>query len=363
MIVDTVREGLLVLDFDLRVKAANESFYQTFRVQPEKTVGRLVYELGNDQWDIPKLRRLLEEVLPENKVLNDFEVEHGFEDIGRHVMLLNARQMNRHKLILLAIEDVTERRKAEQALHEFIEKQEERIEERIEERTRQVRELATRLTMAEQEERRRISQVLHDDLQQWLYGIQLKMKSAQRNAEAGRRDSLLKDFAEADDWLMQAVDLTRRLTVDLSPPILKTEGVADTLRWLVGHMEELHGLKVDLRAEDPLRTPEHDMRLLLFQIVRELLFNVVKHAGTRRAIVEARDVNHHLQICVTDDGEGFDVETAEATEAADQDGFGLFSVRERLNLFGGNMQIESAPGAGTRVTVDAPLRLEPSARA
>jgi len=119
-IVATVREPLLVLDADIKVVSANRSFYQTFKVSPEEAKGRLVYDLGNRQWDIPKLRELLEEVLPKNTSVNDFEVEHAFETIGRRIMLLNARRIyaeaNKPRMILLAIEDITERRKAERDL-------------------------------------------------------------------------------------------------------------------------------------------------------------------------------------------------------------------------------------------------------
>lgn len=115
-IVDTVREPMLVLDVDLRVHSANESFYRNFRVEPGETVGRLVYELGNGQWDIAALRELLENVLPHNQFFNDFEVQHEFENLGHRTMLLNARRVNHLQLILLAIEDVTERRRADAAL-------------------------------------------------------------------------------------------------------------------------------------------------------------------------------------------------------------------------------------------------------
>jgi PAS domain S-box-containing protein len=121
-IVDTVREPLLVLDGDLRVQSANQSFYATFHVCPEETVGRLLYELGNRQWDLPKLRTLLGEVLPQQRVLNDFEVEPHFESIGPRIMQLNARAIerggDRPYLILLAIEDITERKRAQEALRE-----------------------------------------------------------------------------------------------------------------------------------------------------------------------------------------------------------------------------------------------------
>ncbi len=122
-IVDTVREPMLVLNGDLRVRRANRSFYRTFKVTPEETVDRLVYDLGNQQWDIPWLRKLLEEVLPQDTAFDDFEVEHVFPDIGRKYMLLNARricgQNNQTEFILLAIEDTTERRQAEEARREI----------------------------------------------------------------------------------------------------------------------------------------------------------------------------------------------------------------------------------------------------
>ncbi len=111
-ILATLRESFLVLDRDLRVVSANACFYQTFHVSPETTEGRLVYELGSGQWDIPALRTLLEELLPQNHEFNDFEVEHTFPDIGRKNMRLNARRVrkpgNHSELILLAIEDVTD---------------------------------------------------------------------------------------------------------------------------------------------------------------------------------------------------------------------------------------------------------------
>jgi PAS domain S-box-containing protein len=118
-IVETVREPLLVLDADLKIISANRNFYRTFKVIPGETIGSFIYDLGNKQWDIPKLRELLEEVLPEKEAFDDFEVAHNFQNIGHKIMLLNARQIYRKdintKIILLAIEDITERRKFEEA--------------------------------------------------------------------------------------------------------------------------------------------------------------------------------------------------------------------------------------------------------
>ena len=115
-IVETIREPLLVLTADLKVISANQSFYQTFEVIPEETEGRFIYSVGNHQWDIPALRKLLEEIVPQNSHFTGFEVDHEFPVIGRKMMLLNARRIYRQgkgtEMILLAIEDITERNQA-----------------------------------------------------------------------------------------------------------------------------------------------------------------------------------------------------------------------------------------------------------
>ena len=125
-ILGSIREPLVVLDSDLKVVKANHSFYRTFKVKPEETEGILIYDLGNRQWNIPKLRELLEDILPENTIFNDFEVEHKFETIGRKIMHLNARRIyrksNQTQLILLAIEDVTEREYYKRHLEKIVEK-------------------------------------------------------------------------------------------------------------------------------------------------------------------------------------------------------------------------------------------------
>ncbi|MDP3830368.1 MAG: PAS domain S-box protein, partial [Ignavibacteriaceae bacterium] len=121
-IVNTVREPLLILDKDLRVVTASRSFFKFFKVSPEVTIGELIYNLGNGQWDIPKLRELLETIIPQKTTFDDFEVEHNFSTIGKRIMLLNARQVEwafgKEKIILLAIEDITKGRLAKKEISE-----------------------------------------------------------------------------------------------------------------------------------------------------------------------------------------------------------------------------------------------------
>jgi len=119
-IINTVREPLIALDQDLRVVSVSRSFYEVFKVNPKETVGQLIYDLGNKQWDIPKLRELLETILPQKTTFDNYEDEHDFTTIGRRIMLLNARQiergMGKERIILLAIEDITERKEIELGL-------------------------------------------------------------------------------------------------------------------------------------------------------------------------------------------------------------------------------------------------------
>src|SRR5579871_4077644 len=126
-IVDTVREPVIVLDKRLRVIAASRSFYSAFEVSPEDTQGKLLYALGDGQWDIPGLRLLLERIVPEHGVMEDYEVEHQFPDIGRRTILLNARKVfyegNSHTTLLLGIEDVTGRRLLEREREGLLQKQ------------------------------------------------------------------------------------------------------------------------------------------------------------------------------------------------------------------------------------------------
>lgn len=122
-IVETIREPLLVLDRDLRVVTASRSFYEFFKVKPEETVGQFIYDLGDKQWDISKLRELLETILPQQTAFDNYEVEHDFVTIGRRTLLLNARQIEREvgkeRIILLAIEDITERKKYEEKIQQM----------------------------------------------------------------------------------------------------------------------------------------------------------------------------------------------------------------------------------------------------
>jgi PAS domain-containing protein len=142
-LAEVAREFLLILDSDLRVISANPIFYQNFKVLPEQTEKKLLYELGNGQWNIPELKKLLEEILPDKKVVKDYEVQHVFETIGEKTMLLNARQIDSVQLIILAIEDITDRKSLEAQLAEYTKGLEMSVANRTRELENKIKELET----------------------------------------------------------------------------------------------------------------------------------------------------------------------------------------------------------------------------
>lgn len=217
----------------------------------------------------------------------------------------------------------------------------------LESRHADLKRLATELTTAEQRERRRIAQVLHDDLQQLLVAARMRLQAP---GGEGRTGSVL-------SLIDQALESSRSLTTELSPPVLFQEAFGTSLRWLARRMEQQHGLLVTVDDEPGAEPPTDDWRVFLFTAVGEALFNVVKHAGVKRAGVSLRREDGTLRVTVTDSGAGFQA-LERATSGDAVGGFGLFSIRERIGLMGGYARVASRVGEGTRVELVVPLSPE-----
>ncbi len=216
----------------------------------------------------------------------------------------------------------------------------------LEQRAEQLRHLAVELTQAEQRERRRVAAVLHDHLQQLLVAARLQVGVARKGPDP--RASL----PSVDDLLSEALAATRSLTAELSPSILHTGRLSEALQWLAQWVADKHGLTVQVEADAAVDLPE-DVRTMLFQAARELLFNVVKHAGVERATLHLCCAGEgEARLTVADEGAGSDP-TLFGQARADG-GFGLHSIRERLELLGGRMEVDTTPGRGTRVTLVVP---------
>lgn len=230
------------------------------------------------------------------------------------------------------------------------------LEERVKERTAvasqravQLSALAAELTEAEERERRRLAQVLHDHLQQLLVAAKLNLGILERRVNDTDRN----DVHRVDELIRESIDLSRSLAVELSPPILYEAGLVAAVQWLGRWMGEKHGLVTYVEAEKDLVEIPENQRVLLFQVIRELLFNVVKHAGSDEAYVIMNcDDDGRIRISVQDDGRGFDVDSISGDHATSGEHFGLFSIDERLRLMHGSIDVNSTPGKGTVVNIE-----------
>lgn len=247
--------------------------------------------------------------------------------------------------------DITERKRTERKLRAAQKELEDKVRQRTAElqmRADQLSRLASELTVAEQRERHRLARVLHDHLQQLLVAAQMKLRGLSAEAEKNHKAVL----NQLEELVSEAISESRSLTVELAPPILR-EGFASGLHWLADWMWQHYDLKVELRLDRRVTIPREDVRILLFQSTRELLFNVAKHAGSKLALVETGiHEGNDLFVTVSDRGGGFD--PAVLFDRTAGTGFGLLSIRERLSVLGGRLTIDSESGKGTRVTIIAP---------
>jgi PAS domain S-box-containing protein len=222
---------------------------------------------------------------------------------------------------------------------------------------RQLRALATELGQTEHRERLRLARILHDHLQQILVAAQFNL------ATIGGRGGDRQAVERVSGILDEAITAARTLTAELSPPALQEKGLTAGLEWLGREMHKKHGLRVDVRAEAGVEPGAESVRFFLYEAVRELLFNVVKHAGSSRARVSTSRLGmDEIRVVVEDSGAGFDVGRLEAGELGSS-GFGLFSIRERLSYLGGRLTVESEVGRGARFTIVAPFLAAASAGA
>jgi len=332
-VFDTVREPLIALNADLRVWLANKSFYNSFKVTPEQTEGRLIYELGNSQWNIPKLRELLEEIIPHDDSFEDFEVEHEFESIGRKSMLLNARRINSGRLILLAIEDVTEQKRIENELRHF-------------------------------------ANIASHDLKEPVRMITSYLALLQRQAD--------KNDSKSAEYMEFAIDGARRMGA-LIHDLLKHSSVGrqtklGPVNFNVVLKNVLEDLKVSL-SESGVQVTHDDLPTLIGdstefeQLLQNLISNAVKYRGNEspRVHVSAAKTGADWVFRVEDNGLGIDpkdhkrifnaFERLHTRAEFPGSGLGLTTCRKIVEEYGGRIWVESEKGRGSRFFFTLPANV------
>src|SRR5262245_17525105 len=356
LLLETAAQGIASVNARGLIVTANRALETMFGSQPGELIGQSIEQLvpmpvgdshQQSSYFVAPLRRLM---------------GGGLDLVGRRQdgsacpieVSLNHVPTSDGGRAIAFVTDITERRQAALAL------QERTVE--LERRSAQLSRLASELTLAEQHTREQLAKTLHDGLQQLLVSTAMNIdRLMQQGAPAGigPEDPL----SEVKGQLAEAIDAARSLSYELFPPVLERSGLPAALAWLADWTRKKYGLEVELHADSLANSNRKDIRTLLLESVRELLFNAVKHARVDRVRVNlTREPNDMLHITVTDQGVGFDPWVIERAQT-EQIGWGLFSIRERLTLLGGRFEIESAPGRGSRFVLTVPRAMAPGSTA
>ena len=329
------------VDEEGRIVDVNKIELETLGYSREEFLGKLLLEVIH-----PDYRKVTKKVLErtlEGEYVRAYETAFVSKKGERILVEVNVVPKIEGEKVVGAramIRDITKRKKAEKKL----------LEDK-----KQLRSLASELSLTEERERRRIATELHDTIGQSLVISKIKLDALRTSAPSGDLATTLEEVCNSLD---QTIQEAGSLTFDLSSPILYELGFEPAVAaWLTEEIEEKHGIATKLEEDKQPKPLDDDVRVLLFRTVRELLVNVVKHARAKKIKVSICRVGGEIHVSVEDDGVGFDPAEIRAT-AVRKGGFGLFSIRERLEQLGGHLELESAPGRGTKATLIAPLKRE-----
>jgi len=303
-----------------------------------------------------------------------FETSHVRKDGSTFPVEVSAQSIHiGEKPFILAFDrDITERKLVEDKLMHYYEKLEELVRERTRELIeanenlqveigerkkaektllsyqKQLQSLTSQLALLEENEKRRIATELHDAVGQTLALSKIKLGQLNKSASSPEMKSSIKEILQLVE---QTIKETRTLTFELSPPILYELGLNQAIQWLIDQFRAKHDLNITLESDGFDKQFDNNVRFFLFQAIRELLFNIVKHAHATEVTLTMSGSSRELQIIIDDNGIGF------SKPSVHYDGFGLFNIRERMNHINGTFEIKSKPGRGTRVTLVAPFEV------
>ena len=375
-IVNAIDDPIFVKDQQHRWVVLNEAACQVMGLSREEIIGKsdydifhkeqadvfwekddLVFQTGKTNVNEEKItwHGELRTVSTKKSVFTDSLTGEKFitgtiRDITKHKLSEETLQKSRDELELRVEQRTADFKRANEELRTEISERR-KIEQQLIEYQKQLQSLASELSLAEERLRRRIAIDVHDRIGQNLAISRIKIESL---ADSISSPKCNKTLNEIRDLMAQTIASTRSLTFELSPPVLYELGFEPAIEWLVRQTRQQHSLSAEFENDGRPKPLDDNIRVLLFQAVRELLVNVVKHASAKKVTVSTRRVNNEIRVEVTDDGVGFDVSKLGSSDHK-TDGFGLFSIRERLSYISGRLDIESTPGGGTQVTLAAPI--------
>jgi PAS domain S-box-containing protein len=335
-IFESISDAVLILDKDHHVLDANRAVIAALKQPKEQITGRLCYELFHCS-DCPP------DQCPHEKLLRSEHPETSemvIESLDGTYLVTVAPILDQQRKVIKTIhiaKDIAERKKFEQQLLTY---------------QKQLRCLASELSLAEERLRRRIATDIHDRIGQNLAMSKIRIESL---IESVSSPQLTETLTAIRDLISLMIEDTRSLTFELSPPVLYELGFKAAVEWLVRQMRQQHGLSTQFKDDGKLKPLDDNVKVLLFQAVRELLVNVAKHAHAHNVKVSSQMLGNDIQISVEDDGVGFDISEKPSYRHYNTGGFGLFSLRERLENIGGRLSIKSRTGYGTEISIVVPL--------
>jgi PAS domain S-box-containing protein len=325
---------LAFMDRHLNFVRVNEAYARADGKEPEYFAGKNHFAL----YPHDENRQIFEQVLQTKQPYFAYAKPFTYPDAPHRVTYWNwlltplLDEQGDVQFLVLNLEDVTERQKAFQEL---------------EHRARQLQKLTLEVSQAEDRERKRLAEILHDDLQQQLAAAKFHLSLLGHRVPKDK--AVRQAVAQLDQILKDAIEKSRSLSHELSPAVLYQSDLGETFEWLARQLKTKHGLTVHVESRDRIDSTSEALKVFLFKTAQEVLFNVVKHARVREARLRIQRLRGSLWLTISDQGQGFDPRSLGRTG-----GFGLLSIRERIELLGGRMKIRSAKGRGSTFLITVP---------